>query len=165
MSIPERKTKVDRSHALPISRQCNALDISRSSAYRIPSEANGEELDLMRKLDELRLRHPFKGSQCLRDDLWDVHGLHVNHKRVQCLMQIMSIRALAPGARTTRRNPQHKIYLYLLREIEINQVNQVWCTDITYIPMRKGFLYLVAVMDWPGIHLALVQQSGHDSLR
>jgi len=148
MSIPERKTKVNRSHALPVSRQCKVLDISRSSAYRMPSVANSEELDLMRKLDELHLRHPFKGSRRLRDDLWDVHGLHVNRKRVQRLMQIMGIRALAPGAKTTRPNLQHKIYPYLLREMEINRVNQVYCTDITYIPMRKGFLYLVAVMDW-----------------
>ena len=83
----------------------------------------------MRKLDELHLKHPFKGSRRLRDDFWDVYGLQVNRKRVQRLMRIMGIRALYPGAKTTR-------------------VNQVWCTDITYIPMRKGFLYLVAVMDW-----------------
>ncbi len=102
----------------------------------------------MRKLDELHLRHPFKGSRRLRDDLWDIYGLQVNRKRVQRLMRIMGIRALYPGARTTRPNPQHKVYPYLLRHLEINQVNQVWCTDITYIPMRKGFVYLVAIMDW-----------------
>ncbi len=148
MSIPERKTKINRSHALPVSRQCNALAISRSAAYREPAKPNGEELDLMRKLDELHLRHPFKGSRRLRDDLWDVYGLQVNRKRVQRLMHIMGIRALAPGAKTTRPNPQHKVYPYLLRDMAINRVNQVYCTDITYIPMRQGFLYLVAVMDW-----------------
>ena len=102
----------------------------------------------MRKLDELHLRHPFKGTRRLRDDFWDVYGLQVNRKRVQRLMRMMGIRALYPGAKTTRVNPQHKVYPYLLRELEIERVNQVWCTDITYIPMRKGFLYLVAVMDW-----------------
>ena len=102
----------------------------------------------MRKLDELHLRHPFKGSRRLRDDLWDVYGLHVNRKRVQRLMRLMGIRALYPGAKTTHPNKQHKVYPYLLRDLEIDSVNQVWCTDITYIPMRKGFLYLVAVMDW-----------------
>ncbi len=102
----------------------------------------------MAKIDVLHLRHPFKGSRRLRDDLWDDHGLQVNRKRVQRLMRIMGIRALYPGAKTTRRNPEHKVYPYLLRDLEINQVNQVWCTDTTYIPMRKGFLYLVAIMDW-----------------
>jgi len=102
----------------------------------------------MYKLDALHLRHPFKGTRRLRDDLWDVHGLRVNRKRIQRLMRVMGVQALHPGAKTTRANPQHKVYPYLLRHVEINQVNQVWCTDITYIPMRKGFLYLVAIMDW-----------------
>ena len=146
--MSERKAKVDRSHALPITRQCEVLAISRSSAYRVPATVSDEELELMRKLDELHLRHPFKGTRRLRDDFWDVYGLQVNRKRVQRLMRMMGIRALYPGAKTTRVNPQHKVYPYLLRELEIERVNQVWCTDITYIPMRKGFLYLVAVMDW-----------------
>ncbi len=146
--MAERKAKVDRCHGLPISRQCEVLDISRSSAYRGPAGVNNADIDLMRKLDELHLRHPFKGSRRLRDDLWDVHGLRVNRKRVQRLMRMMGMRALYPGARTTRPNKQHKVYPYLLRDLEIDRVNQVWCTDITYIPMRKGFLYLVAIMDW-----------------
>ena len=146
--MAERKTKVDRRHGLPISRQCKVLAISRSSAYRVPAGANNTDIDLMRKLDECYLRHPFKGSRRLRDDLWDHYGLHVNRKRVQRLMRMMGIRALYPGAKTTRRNQQHKVYPYLLRDLDIDRVNQVWCTDITYIPMRKGFLYLVAIMDW-----------------
>lgn len=146
--MAERKMKVDRCHDLPISRQCDVLAISRSSAYRVPAEANNADIDLMQKLDELHLRHPFKGSRRLRDDLWDVHGLQINRKRVQRLMRQMGMRALYPGAKTTRRNKQHKVYPYLLRDLDINQVNQVWCTDITYIPMHKGFLYLVAIMDW-----------------
>ena len=146
--MAERKKKVDRAHELPINRQCLALDISRSSAYRKPAGVSANDIDLMRKLDELHLRRPFKGSRRLRDDLWDNYNLQVNRKRVQRLMRLMGIRALHPGAKTTRRNPKHKVYPYLLRELEINRVNQVWCTDLTYIPMRKGFLYLVAIMDW-----------------
>ncbi len=146
--MTERKTKVDRSHSLPITRQCEVLAVSRSSAYRPLAGVSNPDIDLMRKLDELHLKHPFKGSRRLRDDLWDVHGLQVNRKRVQRLMRVMGIRALYPGARTTRPNKRHKVYPYLLRDLEIDQSNQVWCTDITYIPMRKGFLYLVAVMDW-----------------
>jgi putative transposase len=148
LSTAERKKKVHKAHKLPISRQCRALDISRSSAYRKAAGASAEDIDLMRKLDELHLKRPFKGSRRLRDDLWDSHGLQVNRKRVQRLMRLMGIRALHPGAKTTRPNPKHKVYPYLLRELEINRVNQVWCTDLTYIPMRKGFLYLVAIMDW-----------------
>ncbi len=148
MSRFERKEKIGRTHMLPISRQCEALDISRSSAYRLPAGVSEDGLNLMRKLDELHLRHPFKGSRRLRDDLWDAHGLHVNRKRVQRLMRLMGIRALSPGARTTRPNTQHKVYPYLLRDLAIHRANQAWCTDITYIPMRKGFLYLVAIMDW-----------------
>jgi putative transposase len=148
LSRVERKKKVDRQHALPISRQCSVLDISRSSAYRKPAGVNDEDVDLMHKLDALHLRHPFKGSRRLRDDLWDDYGLRINRKHVQRLMRLMGIRALHPGAKTTRPDRQHKIYPYLLRDLAIDRVNQVWCTDITYIPMRKGFLYLVAVMDW-----------------
>ncbi len=146
--MAERKKKVDRAHELSISRQCSVLHISRSSAYRKPAGVNDGDIDLMRKLDELHLRRPFKGSRRLRDDLWDGYGLQVNRKRVQRLMRLMGIRALHPGAKTTRPNLQHKVYPYLLRNLEIDRVNQVWCTDLTYIPMRKGFLYLVAIMDW-----------------
>jgi len=148
MSSSERKKKLDRQHELPVVRQCLALEISRSSAYRPQAVANHEDIALMHKLDALHLRHPFKGSRRLRDDFWDDYGLRVNRKHVQRLMRLMGIRALYPGAKTTRPNLQHKIYPYLLRDLKIDRVNQVWCTDITYIPMRKGFLYLVAVMDW-----------------
>lgn len=103
---------------------------------------------LMRLLDELHLRHPFKGSRRLRDDLWDLHSLQVNRKRIQRLMRLMGMEALHPKARTTRPDKQHRIYPYLLKGLVIDRPNQVWATDITYIPMRKGFLYLVAIIDW-----------------
>lgn len=146
--MSERKTKIDRDHDFPVIHQCEVLSISRSSAYRKPAQVAAEELDLMRDLDKLHLRHPFKGSRRLRDDLWDNYGLVVNRKRVQRLMNVMGISALHPGAKTTKPNPKHKVYPYLLRNLDISEVNQVWCTDLTYIPMRKGFLYLVAIMDW-----------------
>ena len=146
--MSERKGRINRQHALPISRQCAALDICRSSAYRVSACANKADLELMEKIDVLHLRHPFKGSRRLRDDLWDEYGLKINRKRVQRLMRVMGMHALYPGAKTTHANPQHKVYPYLLRDLEVNEINQVWCTDITYIPMRKGFLYLVAIMDW-----------------
>jgi putative transposase len=130
MSSAERKTKVDRCHKLPISRQCEVLAISRSSAYRAPAELSEETLDLMRKLDELYLRYPFKGSRRLRDDLWDAHGLQVNRKRVQRLMRLISIRALYPGAKTTRPNPQHKIYPYLLRTRNLSKPDQFLKSDV-----------------------------------
>ena len=102
----------------------------------------------MRLLDELYLRYPFKGSRRLRDDLWDHHGLQVNRKRVQRLMRRMGLEALHPKARTTRPGKGHQVYPYLLKDLIIDRPNQVWATDITYIPMRKGFLYLVAIIDW-----------------
>jgi len=148
MSPSERKTKVDQAHHLPLSQQCRLLDLNRTSIYRPSSRPNDADLSVMRLLDALHLKYPFKGSRRLRDDLWDDHGLHVNRKRVQRLMRLMGIQALHPGAKTTKRNVQHKVYPYLLRNLDINRVNQVWCTDLTYIPMRKGFLYLVAIMDW-----------------
>jgi putative transposase len=140
----ERKEKLDRLHALPISRQCSVLDISRSSAYRKPSGVNAEDVALMHKFDALHLRIPFKGSRRLRDD----DSLRVNRKRVQCLMRVIGIRAPYPGARSTRSDRQHKVYPYLLRDLESDRANPVWCADLTYIPMRKGFLYLGAIMDW-----------------
>lgn len=102
----------------------------------------------MRLIDELHLRFPYKGSRRMKDDLWDEHGIQVNRKRVQRLMRLMGIQALHPGAKTTRKHPQHRVYPYLLKGLEIHRPNQVWATDITYIPLRKGFLYLVAIIDW-----------------
>ena len=102
----------------------------------------------MRKLDELHMKYPFKGSRRLRDDLWDEHDVQVNRKRIQRLMRLMGIEALHPKSKMTQRNKAHRIYPYLLRELKIDRPNQVWATDITYIPMRKGCLSLVAIIDW-----------------
>ena len=135
-------------HKLSKTRRCQLLGISRSSAYHKALPPSEEDLKLMRLLDELHLQYPYKGSRRLIDNLWDEHGLHVNRKRVQRLMRLLGIQALHPKTRTTKRNKAHKTYPYLLKGLSIERPNQVWCTDITYIPMRKGFMYLVAVMDW-----------------
>ena len=103
----------------------------------------------MKQLDELHLRYPFYGARRLVDAMLDEHDIIINRKRVQRLMKLMGIRAIYPGSKNTSKpNKAHRIYPYLLRDIEITRSNQVWCTDITYLPMDRGFAYLVAVMDW-----------------
>ena len=149
MSQLERKSKVDATHPLPITRQCQVLSISRSSAYYQAQGTTDEELSLMRLLDALHLSYPFYGARRLRDALYDEHGILVNRKRMRRLMVLMGIRAFYPGSKNTSKpNKAHRIYPYLLGDIEINLSNQAWCTDITYLPMAKGFAYLVAIMDW-----------------
>lgn len=149
MSQSERKAKIDPTQTLPIVQQCEVLSISRSSAYYRPKGPDAKELALMRQLDELHLSYPFYGARRLRDALFDEHGLVVNRKRVRRLMRLMGIRAVYPGSKgTSKPNRAHRVYPYLLSGIEINRSNQVWCTDITYLPMARGFAYLVAIMDW-----------------
>jgi putative transposase len=149
MSQSERKAKIDPTQTLPIVQQCEVLSISRSSAYYRPRGPDAKELALMRQLDELHLSYPFYGARRLRDALFDEHGLVVNRKRVRRLMRLMGIRAVYPGSKgTSKPNRAHRVYPYLLSAIEINRSNQVWCTDITYLPMARGFAYLVAIMDW-----------------
>ncbi|MCP4045370.1 MAG: IS3 family transposase, partial [Gammaproteobacteria bacterium] len=118
-----------------------------SSVYYQRAPVSDEDLALMRRLDEMHLKRPFYGSRRLRDWLQD-EGYGVCRKRVQRLMQLMGIRALYPRPRTSKPGAGHKIYPYLLRDLTIDHANQVWATDITYIPMARGFIYLVAIMDW-----------------
>lgn len=133
--------------ALSIRRQCELLGLSRSSYYYEPASESPENLDLMRRIDELYLKRPYFGSRRMADHLATSKG-PVNRKRVQRLMRLMGIEAVYPKKRTSKPGAGHKIYPYLLRGIDVNHANQVWCTDITYIPLRHGFMYLVAVMDW-----------------
>ena len=133
---------------MPIVRQCRLLSINRSTYYYKPQGESEENLTLMRHIDELHLKYPFKGSRRLVDALWDEHGIHVNRKRVQRLMGLLGLTALYPKKKTTTPDSAHRVYPYLLRDLVISCPNQVWCTDITYIPMAKGFVYLVAIMDW-----------------
>ena len=149
MSQSERKAKITSTHDLPVIHQCQLLSISRSSVYYQSKAANDDELSLMRHLDALHLRYPFYGARRLRDALLDEHGLIVNRKHVRRLMVLMDIRAVYPGNKgTSKPDKTHRIYPYLLRNITISRPNQVWCTDITYLPMARGFAYLVAIMDW-----------------
>ncbi len=150
MSRFERKAQIDSKHPLPVSRQCKLLEISRTNAYYQPAAISDEKLKIMRLLDELHLNYPFYGSRRLRDAMLDEYGVVTGRQCIRSLMLIMGISATYPGKgrNTSAPGKGHKIYPYLLKGIDINRSNQVWCADITYIPMRKGFAYLVAVMDW-----------------
>ena len=148
MSAPDRRAKLDRHHPdLSVRRQCEMLNVARSGVYRARRPANDNDLDLMRRIDELFLRHPFLGSRRLVA-LLRADGLRVNRKRVRRLMRLMGIVPLGPKPRTSKPGAGHKIYPYLLRNLKIDRANQVWCADITYLPIGRGFLYLVAIMDW-----------------
>jgi putative transposase len=154
MSVPDRRELLDRRHGqLSIRRQCTLLGLARSGAYRPPRPANDNDVALTRRIDELFTAWPFLGSRRLTTLLraeGHVLGLdpRINRKRVQRLMRKMGIAALSPKPRTTTPAPGHKIYPYLLRDLAIDRPNQVWAADITYIPIGRGFLYLVAIMDW-----------------
>ena len=138
---------IDRTHDLPIVRQCEILRLARSTAYYTPEPTSPADLALMRRIDELHLEHPFAGSRMLRD-LLRLEGQPVGRKHVRTLMKKMGVEALYRKPNLSKRHDAHLIYPYLLRDLAINRPNQVWATDITYIPMRRGFVYLVAVIDW-----------------
>ena len=145
--MSERRESIHTDHALPKTRRCELLDVARSSAYYRPEPFSETELMLMRLIDEIHLQWPFYGSRRVRDALED-RGYFVNRKRVQRLMRQMGLQALYPRRRTSQPGKGHKIYPYLLRDLSIERADQVWATDITYLPMAKGFMYLVAIMDW-----------------
>ena len=138
---------IDRGHRLPISRQCQVLGLPRSTAYYQPVPESAEELDLMRRIDELHLEIPSAGSRTLRTFLRK-DGHRLGRQRVRRLMRKMGLEALYRKPNLSRRHAADPIYPYLLRHLRIDRSNQVWATDITYIPMRQGFVYLVAIMDW-----------------
>ena len=148
VSRSQRRAMIDREEPkLSLARQCALLGISRSSLYYLPTEAGAEDMELMALIDQQYLKTPFYGSR--RMTAWlSNHGHQVNRKRVRRLMQLIGLEAIYRRPNTSKPNPGHKVYPYLLRGLEINRVNQVWATDITYIPMARGFLYLVAIMDW-----------------
>lgn len=133
---------------LSISRQCRLLSIQRSSYYYKTKPIKPEDLKLMRLIDEKYLKEPTWGSRSMRNYLWRLGYNRVSRKRVQRLMRLMGIQAIYPKPRTSRPHPGHKVYPYLLRNLTIDRPNQVWATDITYIHMSHGYMYLVAVMDW-----------------
>lgn len=138
---------IDRSHDLPVVRQCQILDIARSTAYYQARPVSEDNLQLMRRLDELHLEYPFMGSRQLRKQL-KREGRLVSRGRISRLMRLMGIQAIYRRPNTSKPHPAHPVYPYLLRNKVIDRPNQVWATDITYIPMSRGFVYLCAVMDW-----------------
>jgi len=138
---------IDPTHPLPIMRQAQLLDVSRSSVYYQPQPTSDCDLALMRRIDELHLESPFAGSRMLRD-LLNREGFAVGRKHVATLMRKMGIEALYRKPRTSGRDREHPVFPYLLRGMAIGRPNQVWAMDTTYIPMRRGFVYLTAVVDW-----------------
>jgi putative transposase len=153
MSRGDRKAMIvpDRP-GLSLSRQCRLLSISRSSFYYTPRGESPENLGLMRRLDEMFLRHPFFGSrQMVRQLRRD--GIRAGRHRVRRLMRLMGLEAIYQAPKTSAPHPAHRIYPYLLRNVAVDRPDHVWCADITYIPVRRGFLYLVAIMDWATRHV------------
>ena len=148
MSLGQRREMVDREHpSLSIARQCALLGVSRSGLYYRPRAVSGDDLFLMRTIDRQYLETPFYGSRRMRAWL-ERQGMVVSRKRVQGLMRSMGLRAIYRSPRTSRPEPEHRVYPYLLRNAQITRTNQAWAADITYLPMARGFLYLVAIMDW-----------------
>jgi len=138
---------IDRTHDLSLTQQASALNISRGSLYYVPEPVSAADLALMRTIDELHLELPFAGSRMLRD-LLAAEGRKVGRRHITTLMRKMGIEAVYRKPNTSKPEPGHKIFPYLLRGLTIDRPNQVWATDITYIPMARGFVYLCAVMDW-----------------
>lgn len=138
---------IDRTHRLSVTRQARLLALSRASVYYVPQPVSERDLTLMRRIDELHLELPFTGSRLLRD-LLQQEGIIVGREHVRTLMRRMGITAIYQRPKTTRRHRAHPVYPYLLRSLTIARPNHVWAADITYIPMARGFVYLVVVMDW-----------------
>jgi putative transposase len=132
---------------ISVRRQCELLDLNRSSLYYEATPINPQDLKLMNVIDEEFTKRPCLGSRQMKWRLWD-RGFKVGRKRVRRLMRDMGLEGVVPTKNTSKRNPQHKVYPYLLRGVEISRVNQVWSMDITYIRLGRGFVYLAAVVDW-----------------
>jgi putative transposase len=138
---------IDRDHDLALATQARLLGLARSTVYREPAPASAADLAVMRRIDELHLDYPFAGSRMLRSMLAN-EGITIGRTHVRTLMHRMGIEALYRRPRTSKPMPGHRIYPYLLRDVAITRPNQVWAADITYIPLARGFVYLVVVLDW-----------------
>jgi len=138
---------IDKTHPLPVSRQAALLDIARSSVYYEPTPRSERDLAIMAAIDAIHTELPFYGIRRIRDEL-RARGFAVGRDRVATLMRTMGISAIAPRRRLSKPAPGHKIYPYLLRGKKISKANQVWCADVTYLPLARGFCYLTAIMDW-----------------
>jgi putative transposase len=146
-SVAECKAMIDRDHALPLARQAQQLDISRGSIYYLLRPVSPADLLIMRQIDELHLLYPFAGSRMLRD-LLRQEGVVIGRRHVTTLMKRMGLEAIYRRPNTSKPATGHKIYPYLLRKLAVTRPNQVWAMGITYIPMARGFVYLVAIVDW-----------------
>ena len=138
---------IDKGDELSVTRQCDILELSRSGIYYTPVPVSAKDMELMRQIDEIHLMYPFYGSRKIRNELW-AKCYDIGRDRVRRLMRRMGVEALYVKPRLSLANLGHVKYPYLLRGLEITRANHVWATDITYIPMAKGFCYLVAIMDW-----------------
>jgi putative transposase len=138
---------IDPDHKLPITNQVELLDLSRSSVYYVARPVPDADLEFMKLIDRLHLEYPFAGARMMRDML-HLKGFKIGRRHVATLMRTMGLEALYRKKSTSKRNPEHKVYPYLLRGLTIDQPNHVWCADITYIPMERGFVYLFSVLDW-----------------
>jgi len=138
---------IDRKHALPLSHQAKLLGLSRGSLYYQPLPVSEHDLAVMHRLDKLHMAHPFAGSRMLRD-LLRLEGFGIGRQHVRTLMKRMGIEALYCQPRTTQRHRGHTVYPYLLRNLSITRSNQVWASDVSYIPMAHGFVYLTVILDW-----------------
>ena len=143
----QRKEMVNKEEKLPLSRQCKLLNINRSNIYYLPAGIKEKDIKLMHLIDKIHIKRPFLGARRIKGELFEM-GHVVNRKKISRLMKLMGIEALYPKPRLSVVNKSHKIYPYLLKNLQIKRPNQVWCTDITYIPMAKGFIYLTVIMDW-----------------
>jgi putative transposase len=138
---------IDATHELAVTRQAELLDLSRSNVYYLPRPVCETDLVLMRRIDELHLNFPFAGARMLRDML-RLAGFEVGRKHVRTLMDRMGIAAIYRKRNTSAPHPAHTIYPYLLKNLTIDRPNQAWATDLTYVPMKRGFVYLMAIIDW-----------------
>jgi putative transposase len=153
MSRTERKAMIERRPSAPsLSRQCEILSLSRSSLYYAPKGESASSLALMRRIDELFLKYPFYGSRQMTRQLRR-EGIVAGRHRVRRLMRLMGLEAIYRAPKTSAPHPEHRAYPYLLKGLAIERPDHVWCADITYIPVRRGFLYLVAIMDWATRHV------------
>ena len=132
---------------LSLNRQCQLLSINRSSVYYKPRPISTENLEVMKLIDAEYMKHPTKGSRSMYDYL-DRQGCTINRKRIQRLMRLMGLEAIYPKPKNSKPHSEHRVYPYLLKGLDINFPDMVWSSDITYVPMKRGFMYLVAVMDW-----------------
>lgn len=153
MTIKEKRKEIEPDHQwLSIHKQCELVGLPRSSYYRHPASETEENMELMKLIDEIYTKYPFFGSRKMRDYL-KRKDLQVNRKRIRRLMLLMGLASVAPSPKTTLPKRSHKVYPYLIGNIDINRPNQVWCSDITYIRLKRGFVYLAVVMDWYSRHV------------